>query len=152
MFSHTFPSFSSHLSLFSLGPFPSQFSCLNLSFCHFFSYHFLIFSPSFLSSLSLYHLLSLVYCVPFLSPPWSYLLFSLIYILIRCFLSSSCLLFILCLLYPSVSVFFYLHTLITLSSSFPKSASASVGIGLFIYSMSLMPQRYSNPLLSPQTV
>lgn len=154
MLSHTFPSFSSHLSLFSLGPFPSQFSCLNWSFLSllplsFFNLLTFLSLISVALSLAQSGLLCALFVSTLILPPFLAHLYP--YSLLPLLLHVKCLLFILCLLYPSVSVFFYLHTLITLSSSFPKSASASVGIGLFIYSMSLMAQRYSNPLLSPQS-
>lgn len=143
------PSISSHLSLFlicSLLPFSSHLSCLHLSFCRLFSNPiFLVFSPSFLSSLpSLSFTLSGVLCL--FSPPPSYLLFSLV-LFRHCFLSTSSSmsnisfypLFFPCYLFVS-----FIYPLISRSSSLSLSAvcfsvNKSV-LGLFTYSMSLLSQ------------
>lgn len=149
------------LSLFFLSPFIvlsgsiplsvilSQFIFLSLLLLSFFNLLTFLSLISVSLSLAQSGLLCVLFVSTLILPPFLAHLYP--YSLLPLLFHVKCLLFILCLLYPSVSVFFYLPTLITLSPSFPKSASASVGIGLFIYSMSLMPQRYSNPLLSPQT-
>lgn len=157
-------SFSLSLALYLLSPFSIShlLSLLSLILSP-----FIFLSPLLPSFFQSFHLLFshlcplypspfLVYCASFFtfSPPPSYLLFSLVFILIPCFLSCSSsmsnilfLSFILSLLSLCLILFTYLSLFLQACFSVNRSA-----LGLFTYSLSLLPQRYTNPLLSLRIV
>lgn len=132
----TFLYFSSSLS--------SHLSCLHLSF-FLSSYHFFFSLFTFVSLTSLFSLsFALFGLLPFftLSPPPPTSFFSFVFVLIPCFLTSS-------LMSNVLSLRFSLFYLPFLSLPLPVCFSVSRSVlGLFTYSLSLQPYRYTNPLLS----